>query len=60
MANHPTIIVWAPLYSGASALAAAKAGVTTANILKTANWSSESVFPRFYNKASNKVAYDRA
>ena len=45
---------------GASASAAAKAGITTADILKTANWSSESVFQRFYHKSSNQAAYGRA
>ena len=35
---------------GASALAAVRGGVTLEDILKAANWSSESVFQRFYHK----------
>ena len=35
---------------GASLLAAASARVTTTQILDTADWSSESVFQRFYYK----------
>ena len=33
---------------GASASAAASAGLTTNQIMKAADWSSESVFQRFY------------
>ena len=35
---------------GAAASAAANAGVTTSDILRTADWSSESVFTKFYYK----------
>uniref|UniRef100_A0A1X7VNU7 Tyr recombinase domain-containing protein n=1 Tax=Amphimedon queenslandica TaxID=400682 RepID=A0A1X7VNU7_AMPQE len=35
---------------GASASAAARGEVTLEEILKAANWSSESVFQRFYHK----------
>ena len=35
---------------GAATLAAARAGVTTSDILKAAGWSSESVFTKFYYK----------
>ena len=45
---------------GASASAAAKGGITTEDILKAANWSSESVFQRFYHKEVDKAAYGRA
>ena len=41
---------------GASASAAAKGGITTEDILKAANWSSESVFQRFYHKEVDKAA----
>jgi integrase len=46
---------------GASASAAAKGGITTEDILKAANWSSESVFQRFYHRAvDDRAAYGRA
>ena len=45
---------------GASASAAAKGGITTEDILKAANWSSESFFQRFYHKEVDKAAYGRA
>ena len=45
---------------GASSSAAVRAGITTGDILKAANWSSESVFQRFYHKAIDKAAYGRA
>ena len=45
---------------GASASAAARGGITTEDILKAANWSSESVFQRFYHKKVDKAAYGKA
>ena len=45
---------------GASASAAARGGITTEDILKAANWSSESVFQKFYHKEVDKAAYGRA
>ena len=45
---------------GASASAAARGGITTEDILKAANWSSESVFQKFYHKEVNRAAYGRA
>ena len=45
---------------GASSSKAANAGVTTNDILKAANWSSESVFQRFYHKPSQDSSYGRA
>ena len=45
---------------GASASAAARGGVTLEEILKAANWSSESVFQRFYHKEVDRAAYGRA
>ena len=45
---------------GASASAAARGGVTLEDILKAANWSSESVFQRFYHKELDRAAYGRA
>ena len=41
---------------GASASAAARGGITTEDILKAANWSSESVFQKFYHKEVDKAA----
>ena len=40
---------------GAAATAAANMGVTTNDILKAADWSSESVFQRFYYKPTEDV-----
>ena len=45
---------------GASSSAAAMAGVTTADILKAANWNSESVFQRFYYRSADDHSYGRA
>ena len=45
---------------GASSSAAAVAGITTNDILKAANWSSESVFQRFYYRSSDDPSYGRA
>ena len=45
---------------GASASAASRAGITTSDILKAANWSSESVFQRFYHKEIDRTAYGSA
>ena len=45
---------------GASSSAAATAGVTTADILKAANWNSESVFQRFYYRPADDPSYGRA
>ena len=42
------------------ASAAAKGGITTEDILKAANWSSESILQRFYHKEVDKAAYGRA
>jgi hypothetical protein len=36
----------------ASSSAAATAGITTGDILKAADWSSEAVFQKFYHKPS--------
>ena len=45
---------------GASTSKAANMGITTEDILKAANWSSESVFQRFYYKPTKKPEYGRA
>jgi hypothetical protein len=44
---------------GASTSAAARSGVTTEDILKAANWSSESVFQRYYHKEADRSLYGR-
>ena len=44
----------------ASSSKAANMGMTTNDILKAANWSSESVFQRFYHKPSEDSVYGRA
>ena len=45
---------------GAWASAAFRAGVRTSNVLQAANWSSESVFQKFYHKEVDKAACSRA
>ena len=45
---------------GASASTAASMGVTTNEILKAADWSSESVFQKFYYKPTESSSYGRA
>ena len=45
---------------GASSSAAASTGISTAEILKAANWSSESVFQRFYYRSTDNPSYGRA
>ena len=44
---------------GASTSAAAGAGVTMAYIMQAADWSTESVFRRFYYRPSHDVSYGR-
>ena len=44
----------------ASSTAAANFGITTNDILKAADWSSESVFQRFYYKSTEDPSYCRA
>ena len=41
----------------AAVSAAAKAGVTTSDILKAADWSSETVFQKFYYKPESKDTF---
>ena len=45
---------------GASSSAAANLGITTNDILKAADWSSESVFQRFYYKPIEDPSFGRA
>ena len=45
---------------GASPSAAANLGITTSDILKAADWSSESVFQRFYYKPTEDPSLGRA
>ena len=45
---------------GASTSAAAGAGVTTADIMKAADWSTESVFRRHYYRSSHDASFGRA
>jgi len=45
---------------GASVSAAAESGVTTADILKAADWSAESVFRKFYYRPTHDPSYGRA
>ena len=45
---------------GASSTAAANLGITTNEILKAADWSSKSVFHRFYYKPTENPTFGRA
>ena len=44
----------------ALASAAADSGVTTSDILKAADWSTESVFRKFYYRPTRNPSYGRA
>ena len=44
----------------ASSSAAADSGVTTSDILKAADWSSESMFRKFYYRPTHNPSYGRA
>ena len=44
---------------GASTSAVAGAGVTMNEIMQAADWSTESVFQRFYYRPSHNVSYNR-
>ena len=44
----------------AAASAAANAGITTGDILKAADWSSETVFTKFYYKPLRSGAFGEA
>ena len=45
---------------GASASAAADSGINTSDILKAADWSTESVFGKFYYRPTHDPMYGRA
>ena len=59
-AGIDSFIVGGHFTRGVSASASARGGVTLEEILKEANWSSESVFQRFCHKEVDQVAYRRA
>jgi len=59
-AGIDTAIFSAHSTRGASSSTAANIGITTNDILKAANWSSESVFQKFYYKPSDNPSYGRA
>ncbi len=50
----------AHLVRGASASTASNMGITTSEILEAADWSSESIFQRFYYKSTQKTSYGKA
>ena len=60
IAGVDTTIFTAHSVRGASTSKAANMGVTTMDILKAADWSSESVFQKFYYKPDHNAAYGRA
>ena len=55
-----TAIFKAHSVRSASMSTAASAGVTTADILKAADWSSQSVFQKFYYKPQKDSSFGRA
>ena len=59
-AGIDTTVFTAHSVRGASSSAAANLGITTNDILKAADWSSESVFQRFYYKPAEDPSYGRA
>ena len=59
-AGIDTSVFTAHSVRGASSSAAANLGITTNDILKAADWSSESVFQRFYYKPTEDPSYGRA
>ena len=59
-AGIDTTIFRAHSVRGAAATAASNAGVTTCDILKAADWSTSSVFQKFYYKPSKQAGFGRA
>ena len=59
-AGVDTSIFKAHSVRGAAVTAASNAGVTTCDILNAADWSSQSVFQRFYYKPSKQTGLGRA
>ena len=59
-AGIDTSIFKAHSVRGAAVTAASNAGVKTCDILNAADWSSPSVFQRFYYKPSKQTGFDRA
>ena len=59
-AGIDTSVFTAHSVRGVSSSVAANMGITTNDILKAADWSSESVFQRFYYKPTEDPSYGRA
>ena len=59
-AGIDTAICIAHSVRGASSTSAANMGITTNDILKAADWSSESVFQRFYYRPNEDPSFGRA
>lgn len=60
VAGVDTSIFSAHSVRGASSCTASNMGITTNDILRTADWSSESVFEKFYYKSTQDPTYARA
>ena len=60
LSGFDTKIFMAHSTRSASSSAAADSGVTTNDILKAADWSSESVFRKFYYRPTHNPSYGRA
>ena len=59
-ARVDTEIIKAHLVQSASTSAATMAGITTEDILKAADWSSEAIFQRFYHKPVRVNEFSKA
>ena len=59
-AGIDTSVFTAHSVRGASSSVAANLGITTNDILRAADWSSESVFQRFYYKPTEDPSFGRA
>lgn len=59
-AGIDTAIFKAHSVRGAAATAAAAAGITTMDIMNAADWSTESVFQKFYYKPSYNATFGKA
>ena len=60
MAGIDVTVFTAHSTRGASSSAAADSGITTGDILKTADWSTDSVFRKFYYRSNRDLSYGRA
>ena len=55
-----TVFTVHPTRGTSSSAAAADSGITTGDILKTVDWSTESVFRKYYYRSSHDPSHGRA